>query len=146
VAPVTTVLASGGGDSRNEHRGERAGSVAHVLLISVDGLHQSDVKWYVSHHPSSELAKLVGGGAAYTDAQTPIPSDSFPGLTAQVTGGNPRTAGIYYDDEYSHAVLEPGTTECAGKKLGGEVTYDSPNDRNPESIDAGQGLKGLPGS
>jgi hypothetical protein len=26
-------------------------------------------------------------------------------MTAQVTGGNPRTTGIYYDDEYSHAVL-----------------------------------------
>ena len=117
-----------------------------MLLISVDGLHESDVAWYVSNHPESELAKLVAGGAHYTRARTPIPSDSFPGLVAQVTGANPRTAGVYYDDEYSHAVLEAGTTSCEGKPLGGEVIYDSPDDRNPESIDAGQGLAGLPDS
>jgi type I phosphodiesterase/nucleotide pyrophosphatase len=120
--------------------------IEHVLLISVDGLHESDVAWYVSNHPESELAKLVGGGAHYTRARTPIPSDSFPGLVAQATGANPRTAGVYYDDEYSHAVLEAGTTSCEGKPLGGEVIYDSPDDPNPESIDAGQGLAGLPDS
>jgi hypothetical protein len=121
-------------------------AIAHVLLVSVDGLHQSDVEWYVGNHPSSELAKLVGGGAEYARAQTPIPSDSFPGMTAQVTGGNPRTAGVYYDDEYSHAVLPPGTTSCHGQPTGGEVTYDSPDDENATSLDAGQGLAGLPGS
>src|SRR5207302_6884243 len=92
--------------------------IDHVLLISVDGLHESDVAWYVSNHPESELAKLVAGGAHYTRARTPIPSDSFPGLVAQVTGANPRTAGVYYDDEYRHAVLEAGTTSCEGKPLG----------------------------
>ncbi len=42
------------------HRHEQ---VRHVLLISVDGMHQSDLEWYVAHHPNSELAKLAGGGA-----------------------------------------------------------------------------------
>jgi len=79
--------------------GHHGNPVSHVLLISVDGLHQTDLEWYVANHPSSELAKLVGGGAEYSQAHTPIPSDSFPGMTAQVTGGNPRTTGIYYDDE-----------------------------------------------
>jgi hypothetical protein len=100
----------------------------------------------VSNHPESELAKLVDGGAEYTHADTPIPSDSFPGLTAQVTGANPRTAGIYYDDEYSHDVFPAGTTSCAGPAPGAEVIYDSPDDRNPESLDAGGGLRGLPDS
>jgi hypothetical protein len=142
TAPAGVILASpaGGHERPHEH------AISHVLLISVDGLHQSDVNWYVENHPGSEIAKLVNGGAQYTRAQTPIPSDSFPGLLAQVTGGNPRTDGVYYDDEYSHALLEPGTTECKGKELGGEVIYDSPDDKNPEAIDAGQGLKGLPGS
>ena len=117
-----------------------------MLLISVDGLHQSDVEWYVSNHPGSELAKLVGGGAEYARAQTPIPSDSFPGMTAQVTGGNPRTTGVYYDDEYSHAVLPAGTTSCHGQPTGGEVIYDSPDDKDATALDAGQGLAGLPGS
>src|SRR6266566_1577253 len=42
--------------------------VKHVLLISVDGLHQSDLEWYVANHPSSELAKLVHGGAEFGNA------------------------------------------------------------------------------
>jgi hypothetical protein len=129
-----------------DHRRHHESAIAHVLLISVDGLHQSDVEWYVSSHPGSELAKLVGGGAEYARAQTPIPSDSFPGMTAQVTGGNPRTTGIYYDDEFSRAVLPAGTTSCHGQPTGGEVIYDSPDDKDATKLDAGQGLAGLPGS
>ena len=121
-----------------DHGRHHESSIAHVLLISVDGLHQSDLEWYVSHHPGSELAKLAGGGAEYAGAQTPIPSDSFPGMVAQVTGGNPRTTGIYYDDEYSHAVLPAGTTSCHGQPTGGEVIYDSPDDKNlPRSMRPG---------
>src|ERR1700694_703661 len=66
-------------------------SARHVLLVSVDGLHQSDLAWYVSHHPGSALAALTGGGIEFTEAQTPVPSDCFPGMVAQVTGGNPRS-------------------------------------------------------
>ena len=29
--------------------------IQHVLLISVDGMHQSDLAWYVANHPTSEL-------------------------------------------------------------------------------------------
>jgi hypothetical protein len=141
-APAAVVIADPSGD----HARSRESSTAHVLLISVDGLHQSDLEWYVSNHPSSELAKLVGGGAEYARAQTPIPSDSFPGMTAQVTGGNPRTTGVYYDDEYSHAVLSAGTTSCHGQPTGGEVIYDSPDDKDLARLDAGEGLSGLPGS
>jgi hypothetical protein len=142
VVPAAVVFAHPSGD-HGRHHGH---SIAHVLLVSVDGLHQSDVEWYVGNHPSSELAKLVGGGAEYARAQTPIPSDSFPGMTAQVTGGNPRTTGVYYDDEYSHAVLPAGTTSCHGQPTGGEVVYDSPDDKDETALDAGQGLTGLPGS
>jgi hypothetical protein len=34
---------------------------SHVLLLSVDGLHQSDLTWYVDQHPKSALASLVHG-------------------------------------------------------------------------------------
>lgn len=139
-APAAVVFAHPSSDRGRHHES----SIAHVLLISVDGLHQSDLEWYVRNHPGSELAKLVGGGAEYARAQTPIPSDSFPGMTAQVTGGNPRTTGIYYDDEYSHAVLPAGTTSCHGQPTGGEVIYDSPDDLDATALDAGQGLAGLP--
>jgi hypothetical protein len=35
------------------------GKVDHVLLISADGMHQSDLAWYVQTHPNSKLAALV---------------------------------------------------------------------------------------
>lgn len=122
--------------------------VKHVLLISVDGLHQTDLEWFVDNHPESELAQLVNGGVSYTKARTPIPSDSFPGMVAQVTGANPRTAGVYYDVSYNHELLAPGSacTPGAYNGPGGtEVAYDESIDLNKESIAAGQELANLPG-
>jgi hypothetical protein len=121
-------------------------AVGHVLLISIDGLHQSDLEWYVANHPGSELAKLATGGAEYTSAQTPVPSDSDPGMTAQMTGGNPRSTGVYYDVAYDHSLYEAGTTSCHGQPTGADVVYDSPDDKDVTRLDAGQGLTGLPGS
>jgi Type I phosphodiesterase / nucleotide pyrophosphatase len=118
----------------------------HVLLLSIDGLHQTDLAWYVAHHPGSALAMLVGGGVEFTKARTPFPSDSFPGMVGQVTGGNPSSTGVYYDDTWNHALLPAGTTSCAGVTPGVEVTYFEALDNNVSSIDAGQGLAGLPGS
>jgi len=125
--------------------GDRA-PARHVLLLSVDGLHQTDLAWYVAHHPGSALAGLAGRGVEFTNARTPVPSDSFPGLIAQVTGGNPSSTGIYYDDTFNHALLPAGTTSCAGVAPNAEVTYFEQLDLNQHSIDAGQGLAGLPGS
>ena len=93
---------------------DRHGAIRHVLLISVDGLHQSDLDWYVANHPGSELAKLADGGAEYTNAHTSDPSDSDPGGTALMTGGDPRATGVYYDVEYNHNLYEAGTTSCHG--------------------------------
>jgi hypothetical protein len=117
----------------------------HVLLISVDGIHQSDLAWYVRNHPGSSLARLVRQGVEFTHAQTPVPSDSFPGMVGQVTGGNPSSTGVYYDDTWNHALLPAGTTNCNGATPGVEVTYFEQLDKNPLSIDAGQGLSHLPG-
>jgi hypothetical protein len=104
--------------------------IKHVLLISVDGLHQSDLEWYVANHPSSELAKLNRGGAEYSNAHTSVPSDSDPGGTALMTGGDPRATGAYYDVAYNHDVFPPGTppTGCTGTAPGGNAIYDSPDD------------------
>jgi hypothetical protein len=103
-------------------------TIRHVLLISVDGMHQSDLDWYIANHPGSELARLATGGAEYTDAHTSDPSDSDPGGTALISGGDPKVTGIYYDDEYSHGVFPAGTTNCSGPVPGGDVIYDSPDD------------------
>src|SRR5579859_6688184 len=118
--------------------------VEHVLLVSVDGLHQQDLAWWVAHHPDSTLARLAGHGVEYSGARTPFPSDSFPGMVGQVTGGDPRTTGVYYDDTFNHALLPAGTTDCKGATPGVEVTYFEALDKNPLALDAGQGLSGLP--
>ncbi|MEN2741744.1 alkaline phosphatase family protein [Microbacterium sp. X-17] len=125
--------------------GARA-DVKHVLLLSVDGLHQKDLDWYVRTHPVSAMAALAAHGTDYTNASTPVPSDSFPGMVAQATGGNPGTTGVYYDDTFNHALLPAGTTNCVGVKPGAEVAFTEAADKNQSSIDAGQGLAGLPGS
>jgi hypothetical protein len=122
------------------------GTTSRVLLISVDGLHQSDLKWYVRNNPNSVLAQLAGGGVQFTNAHTPIPSDSFPGMLGPVTGGDPRVTGVYYDAEFNHNLISPGSTCSAGQATtGGLVHYDESIDQNQSSIDAGQGLAGLPG-
>lgn len=121
------------------------GRVSHVLLISVDGLHQSDLAWYVQTHTNSTLAALTAQGVDYSDASTPFPSDSFPGMVGQVTGGNPSSTGIYYDDTWNHAIFPAGTTNCSGTAPGGEVTYFEALDLNLGALDAGQGLVPAPG-
>jgi Type I phosphodiesterase / nucleotide pyrophosphatase/Sulfatase len=108
---------------------EHQASIKHVVLISVDGMHQSDLNWYVATHPTSELARLASGGAEFTNNHTSDPSDSDPGGTAIMTGGDPGTTGVYYDVEYSHAVDEAGAACKPGQPAtGGDVIFDSPDD------------------
>src|SRR5262249_23773173 len=115
----------------------------HVLLISVDGMHQNDLDWYVANHPSSTLAKLTHSGSEYTNALTSNPSDSDPGGTALMTGGNPKSTGVYYDVEYSHKVDEAGAACTPGRPAtGGDVVYDSPDDalaKVPDFVDPSDG-------
>ena len=70
--------------------------VKHVLLISIDGMHALDfancangVGGGQAYCPN--LAELAEHGLTYTQTSTSRPSDSFPGLTALVTGGSPRS-------------------------------------------------------
>lgn len=132
VAPVSPGFATapGGhghdGDHKDDGRrddGHVHGKldVRHVLLISVDGLHAVDVANWKTAHPSSTLAKLARSGVEYTDAHTPTPSDSFPGMLALVTGGTPKTTGVYYDDSYDRTMFPPGSN-CQGNP-GTECTY-----------------------
>jgi len=93
----------------------------HVLLISVDGLHASDLSRWVADHPGSNLAALAGAGTTYANASTSRPSDSFPGLMALLTGGTPKTTGVYYDDAYSRDLWAAGSN-CTGAP-GAEAQY-----------------------
>ncbi|MCZ4103228.1 alkaline phosphatase family protein [Streptomyces sp. H39-C1] len=109
----------------------------HVLLISVDGLHAADLRRYVATHPGSALAALSRRGTTYTDARGSEPSDSFPGLLALVTGGTPRSTGVYYDDSYDRRLSPPGSG-CA--TVGTEVVFDESIDRDPDALDGGGGI------
>lgn len=139
---VAPALADNG--QHGEGHGGKGETSKHVLVLSVDGLHQKDLNWYVAAHPQSALAALVNHGTSYTHAQTPVPSDSFPGMVGQFTGGNPGTTGIYYDDTFNRALLPAGTTECKNTAPGTEVALTEAADKDPNALDAGQGLTGLP--
>ena len=71
--------------------------IDHVLLISIDGMHELDYLNCVKAGTCPNLAALGQTGVNYLAASTSKPSDSFPGLTAIVSGGSPRTEGVFYD-------------------------------------------------
>jgi Type I phosphodiesterase / nucleotide pyrophosphatase len=101
----------------------------HVLLISVDGMHAIDLKNWIASHPNGNFAELAAHGVQYPGAYTTGPSDSYPGMLAQVTGGTPKTAGLFYDDSYdrteypskafytSRGLTDPGCTGQAGTEV-----------------------------
>ncbi len=91
-----------------------AEKVDHVLLISVDGLHDVDVANYVAGHPGSALAELASHGTTFTQARLPGNSDSFPGLLALVTGGAPVSTGVFYDVAYNRSFFDPSNLDCHG--------------------------------
>src|SRR5262249_15584973 len=106
--------------------------IDHVLLLSIDGLHAQDLARYIDLHPDSALAHLTHLGLTYTHASTSKPSDSFPGLLAMVTGGSPRSTGVFYDDSYDRNLSAP-SSNCATK--GTEVVYDESIDKDPSKLD-----------
>lgn len=100
----------------------KGGKYSHVLVISVDGLHAVDLTNYVASHPTSALATLAGHGVVYPNALTTAPSDSFPGLTSFMTGGTPKSAGVFYDVSYDRTIYAPGSN-CQGSP-GAVPAYD----------------------
>jgi hypothetical protein len=143
AATLSAALVPPAARADNNDSDAHARHAKHVIVISVDGLHESDLEAYVAGHPASTLARFVDEGASYSNAHTPFPSDSFPGLTAIVTGANPKSAGVYYDDSWNRALLPAGTSSCTGVAPGVEVTYFEQADLNSKSIDAGYGVGDL---
>ena len=64
------------------------------------------------------MAALGQTGINYVSANTSKPSDSFPGLTTIVTGGNPALTGVYYDVAYSRDYSAPAKTTGNGVAAG----------------------------
>jgi hypothetical protein len=116
-----------------DERGQ--GSVEHVLLLSVDGFHAVDLEVCAALGTCPNLAKLTQHGITYTNASTTKPSDSFPGLLAQVTGGTSKSTGVFYDDSYDRTLFAPGSN-CTGAP-GTETNLAENIDQNQHSIDGG---------
>jgi hypothetical protein len=148
---ISMVLSASAVSANSDHESEENAAIKHVLLISVDGLHQNDLDWYIANNPDSAMAAMVTQGTSYNNARTPFPSDSFPGMVGQTTGGNPKSTGIYYDDAYSRSLLPFATSkaDCQGKLVtpGTAVTYaeniEPQTAKGNFMLDAGQGIAGL---
>jgi hypothetical protein len=111
-----------------------SGSIAHVLLLSIDGMHAVDF-YNCSHGMAGinggnaycpNLVALSQTGINYVATQSSTPSDSFPGLAALVTGGSPRTTGLYYDVAYDRSLDAPATTTGTGLAGGPCTPYGVP--------------------
>lgn len=102
----------GQGEQYGDH-GKHGQPYKHVITISVDGLHGSDVEKWVALSPSGNISQLLQHGYEFTNAWTTAPSDSFPGALAQYTGGTPKTTGVWYDDSYDRSFYAP-SSGCIG--------------------------------
>jgi len=106
--------------------GEDEGSIKHIMLISIDGMHAVDFKNCVhgvagvnNGEPyCPNLAKLGKTGVSYVNASTSKTSDSFPGLMTIATGATPRTMGIYYDVAYDRSLDGPAVATWYGNGPG----------------------------
>jgi hypothetical protein len=103
---------------------DRGGSkhIKHVLLLSIDGMHAVD--FYNCAHGIAganggepycpNMAALSHTGINYVGAISSKPSDSFPGIAALVTGGTPKSTGLYYDVAYDRSLDGPTITTGTG--------------------------------
>ena len=140
--PQTTTTESQSEALVNDHRTPQGDhdhdghAFRHVLLISIDGLHQVDLARFIKDAPSSALAKLARRGLQYAnayvnrlDGSPTNPSDSFPGLLALTTGGSSPSHGGWYDVSYARDLYPySASAPCSGMP-GADAIYD-------ESIDA----------
>lgn len=119
LAVASLVSACGGSDGSTS----TAIAVAHVLLISVDGLHEQDVANCMAAKTCPNLVALASTGIHYSNAATPGLSDSFPGLAALITGGSPKSTGLFYDASYDRTLYAPADVGCTGAQ-GWNVIFD----------------------
>ena len=131
--PVTTTFAD---DDKSRHSHHH---IEHVLLISIDGFHAVDLSTCIASNLCPHLAGLAQHGTTYANAFTTKPSDSFPGLLAQLTGGTSKSTGVYYDDSYDRTLFAPAGNPPAPCASGpGAETNNAENlDKDQHSIDGG---------
>jgi len=126
LALLTLLAASWAGTAVAQGNERHHGHIKRVLLISVDGMHAVDflncangISTVNNGTPfCPAIAALGKTGVNYVAASTSKPSDSFPGLTAIVTGGSPAYTGAYYDVAYSRALDGPAVVTGNGNGPG----------------------------
>lgn len=132
LASVSPRPQAPGGTARPTNR-----RVQRVLLLSIDGFHAVDLANYVKLRPASALARLSSYGVTYTNAYSSFPSNSWPGLTALITGGTSVSTGVIFENNYDRSLSPPGS-DCSTR--GTEVVYDGSIDRDNTLIDGGGGI------
>jgi hypothetical protein len=110
------------------------GSVKHVLLLSIDGMHAVDfyncahgidgVNDRATYCPN--LVELSQHAINYVNASSSKPSDSFPGLAALVSGGSPKSTGLYYDVAFDRTLDAPAATTGTGLAGGPCMPSEAP--------------------
>jgi hypothetical protein len=108
--------------------------IKHVLLLSIDGMHAVDyynctrgIAGANGGDPyCPNLAALGKSGINYVAASASKPSDSAPGLMALVTGGTPKTTGIYYDVAFDRSLDGPQITTGTGLAAAPCTPYTAP--------------------
>jgi len=109
-------------------------SIKHVLLLSIDGMHAVDF-FNCSHGVAGvndgspycpNMSALSHRAINYVAAVSSKPSDSFPGLAALVSGGSPKSTGLYYDVAYDRSLDAPATTTGTGLAGGSCAPYGIP--------------------
>ena len=126
-------------DDHHDDHGNN-GRIKRVLLISIDGMHAVDfancakgISTVNSGSPyCPALAALGKTGVNYVAASTSKPSDSFPGLTAIITGGSPALTGVYYDVAYSRNYNDPAKTTGNGVAAGSCTPNTTPTGTTTE--------------
>ena len=121
---LAAVCSMGTAIAQDHHSNQN--QIKRVLLISVDGMHAVDflncangISTINNGKPyCPAMAALATTGVNYVAASTSKPSDSFPGLTAIVTGGSPALTGVYYDVAYSRNYSAPAKTTGNGVAAG----------------------------
>jgi hypothetical protein len=114
--------------------------IKRVLLISVDGMHAVDflncangISTINNGKPyCPAIAALGKTGVNYVAASTSKTSDSFPGLTAIITGGSPAYTGVYYDVAYSRNYDAPAKTTGNGLGAGPCTPFGMPTGTTTE--------------
>jgi type I phosphodiesterase/nucleotide pyrophosphatase len=128
------------GTANAQDQDHHHGHIKRVLLISVDGMHAVDFANCVNGISTVNsgapycpaLAALGKTGINYVAASSSKPSDSFPGLTAIVTGGSPALTGVYYDVAYSRNYDAPAKTTGNGVAAGPCTPFAAPTGTRTE--------------